>query len=79
MFHWWFHKKELTMTFDRTYYDTVCGKLAAGGIDYRTKWRDMNSVGRSRGTMGSFGQERTTQYYIYVRKQDYDKAAAMLH
>ena len=76
MLSWLFSKKELLTTFDREFYDRVCGKLSLMGIPYRTKWYSDASSGRSRGTLGSFGQEEHIQYYVYVKKEDYDYAAS---
>lgn len=76
MLTWLFHKKELLTTFDRGFYDRVCGKLSDMGIPYRTKWHSDASSGRSRGTIGSFGQRENIQYYVYVKKEDFDYAAS---
>lgn len=78
MFTWLFRKKELLTTFDREFYERVCGKLSHMGIPYRTKWHSDASSGRSRGTMGSFGQKEAVQYYVYVKQADLERAKAAL-
>ena len=75
---WLFRKKELLTTFDRGQYDRVCGKLSDMGIPYKTKWSSDVSGGRSRGTLGSFGQKENIQYYVYVKQADLEQAKAAL-
>lgn len=80
MFDWLFHKTELLTTFDQRLYQETTAKLAAAKIDHRVKWHSDASSGRQRGAFGSFGEDPrlSTQYYIYVKKQDLEQAQYIL-
>lgn len=80
MFDWLFHKTELLTTFDQRLYQETTAKLAAAKIDFKVDWHSPASAGRQRGTLGTFGEDlsRSTQYYIYVKKQDLEQAQYVL-
>ena len=70
-----FNRKELFITTDTDYQVKIRGILAAKGIDYAVKVKNLQGAySRARG--GSFGvnQEAAYEYKIYVHKKDYDKA-----
>ena len=73
MLNWLLHKRELLTTNDSQVYHNTLDRLSEHSIPYRTKWKS-TLAGRSRGT--GFGQNpaNSVQYYIYVQKQDLDKA-----
>ena len=78
MLQWLFQKKELMTTFDHKAYLDATGKLTTVGIPFKIKtFNAYASGGRTRGTVGTFGEniDNSTQYYIYVLKKDFDRAA----
>lgn len=77
MFRWIFHRRELLTTFDGNVYQDVQRKLAAAGIDYRTKWKDNRSSARIMGTLGE-DPAHSIQYYIYVQVEDLERAEYLL-
>ena len=80
MFDWLLHKTELLTTFDQRLYQETTAKLAAAKIDFKVNWKSHASAGRQRGALGSFGEalSRSTQYYIYVKRQDLEQAKYVL-
>mgnify|MGYP003288794016 CR=1 FL=1 len=79
-----FNRKELTVTFDMNEQARIRMLLAAEGIEYSVKTVNrLNaspfSVG-SRSHTGTYGQntDAMTEYIIYVKKADYEKAAYLL-
>ena len=70
-----FNRKELFITTDMNYQAKLREILAARGIDYAVKVKNLQGAySRARG--GSFGinHDAAYEYKIYVRKKDYDKA-----
>ena len=70
-----FNRKELFITTDMNYQAKIRGILAAKGIDYAIKVKNLQGAySRARG--GGFGinQNAAYEYRIYVHKKDYDKA-----
>lgn len=75
---WLFHKRELTTTLDGAFYHRVCEMLTLKGIKYRTRYVTTASHGRSRGYIGSVGDNGSGQYYVYVLKKDLENARELL-
>ena len=79
-----FNRKELYMTYNLNKQAEVRSLLAEHGIEYDYKTIDRKSPSPvsagSRARTGTAFEKRETelQYYIYVHKNDYDKARALL-
>ena len=79
-----FNRRELLTTFSMEEQTRVRDVLAQNGIDYRVK--TVNPAARStmaasgRGHTGSLGVDAdfAYQYYIYVHKNDYDRARSLI-
>lgn len=71
---------ELTTTFDLSDYDRVLQTMDGGGIPYRTRAFFNGRHIRSRSALGSVGHqpERQTQYQVFVKKCDLDRARLLL-
>ena len=80
MFAWLFHKKELLTTFDQNAYYDAMRKLSAAKIPFKNASHNAYaSGGRMRGAMGTFGENNSTQYYIYVLEKDQEEAAYIIN
>lgn len=84
---WFFNRKEVYTGFSLSDFARVRDTLAANGIRYETKVVDMS--GRGRGVRSAlFATERysssagytsySKQYYVYVHKDDCDRAVHLL-
>lgn len=79
-----FNRKELTVTYDINEQARVRTLLAGEGIDYFVKTVNRLSASSfaagSRVRTGTYGQntEAMTEYIIYVKKAEYEKAANLL-
>lgn len=81
-----FNRKELAITFDMKKQTAIRDKLSACGIDYTVKAVNRTSPssipvrGGTRTYTGSLGTgvDKAYEYIIYVRKEDYEKARAVL-
>lgn len=79
-----FNRKELTVTFDLSEQARIRTLLAAEGIDYSVKTVNRLSASPissgSRSRTGTYGQntEAMTEYIIYVKKVDYDRAENLI-
>ena len=75
-----FNRKELMTTYNMQEQARVRTILANQKIDYQVKTVNNTGNGHARAYIGSAGQkmEHTYQYIIYVRKEDYDKAAQII-
>lgn len=79
-----FNRKELYMTYDMNVLANVRNLLADHNIDYDYKFIDRKSpspmAAGSRARTGTAFEKREieVQYYIYVHKNDYEKAKAVL-
>lgn len=84
---WFFNRKEVYTGFSLSDFARVRDTLAANGIRYETKVVDMS--GRGRGVRSAlFATERyssstgytsySKQYYVYVHKNDCDRAVHLL-
>jgi hypothetical protein len=72
-----FNRQELLTTFSGQVQASVCGALAAEGIQYtvRTPGAAGGNFDRSRGFPGI---QQTVEYCIYVKKEDYERASAAM-
>ncbi len=84
---WFFNRKEVYTGFSLDDYARVRNTLVTNGIGFDTKVVDMS--GRGRGVQSALiAAERyssswgstsySKQYYVYVHKTDYDRAAHLL-
>ena len=75
-----FNRKELTVTFDLNEQSRVRTLLAGEGIEYSVKTVNRMSASPisagSRSRTGTYGQntDLMTEYIIYVKKADYERA-----
>ena len=76
-----FNRAELTVTFDMSEQARIRSILAENGIDYYVKTVNLMDAGGTRSHSASFTADRafSYQYYIYVRKQDLDKAVFLIN
>lgn len=79
-----FNRRELMVTFSAEEQARVCAALQAAGVDCAVKVSNRNASsmpGDSRTRMGRFGENTAAEneYRIFVRKEDYDRAAGVLH
>lgn len=72
-----FNRKELTTTHDTECFHTVCGKLTAAGIPYRTETHQRHDVHRDYGTP-DLATRAGAQYQIFVHRDDLDRAQAAI-
>lgn len=72
-----FNRKELITTFEFEKLVKVRDLLHANGIIHMVKVKNMN---KSRRITGSFGidMKYAYQYYLYVKKRDYDQACYVI-
>lgn len=79
-----FNRKELTVTFDMNEQTRVRTILAGEGIEYSVKTVSRLSSSPfsagSRVRTGTYGQstDAMTEYIIYVKKADYEKATELI-
>lgn len=70
-----FNRKELLTTASMEQQSRVRDVLAANGIAYRVRVKsNTGGMSRSRMVMPGTKMEYMYQYYIYVKKEDYEKA-----
>ena len=70
-----FNRKELLTTFSMEQQAKVRDVLAANGIQYRVRVRrNTGGLSRSRTVMPGTEMGSMYQYYIYVKRSDYEKA-----
>ena len=80
-----FNRKELTVTYDMKEQSRIRTLLAGEGIDYSVKTVNRLSASPfsdgSRVRTGTYGQntETMTEYIIYVKKTDYERATGAIH
>lgn len=69
------NRKELLTTTNMDYQTRVRDTLAANGIDYQVRVKsNTGGLSRSRTVLPGTRMELVYQYYIYVKKDDYEKA-----
>lgn len=74
-----FNRKELLTTSSMDRQAQVRDVLAANRIAYRVRVRsNTGGLSRSRTVMPGTGMEAMYQYYIYVKKEDYEKAKYLI-
>lgn len=79
-----FNRKELTITFSMKKQAQVCDILWSNNIDYRIKIINRKSPSPfsagTRARTGTLGEnlERSYEYIIYVKKQDYEQGLYLL-
>lgn len=74
-----FNRKELLLTTSMERQTKVRDLLAANGIDCRVRVKsNTGGVSRSRAVLPGTRMEMMYQYYIYVKKEDYEKAKHLI-
>ncbi|WP_242992297.1 hypothetical protein [Faecalicatena contorta] len=77
-----FNRKELISTFDMRKQGNIRQLLAQNKIDYNVKIINRESpslfLTRGRTATGTYGKKSETEYVIYVRRIDFEKAAAVV-
>ena len=74
-----FNRKELLLTTSMERQAGVRDILAANGIEYRVRVRsNIGGMSRSRTVLPGTRMEAMYQYYIYVKKDDYEKAKYLI-
>lgn len=76
-----FNRRELTVTFSLEEKSRVEDLLDASGIPYTSRAAGRSGgFGSSRSRMGTMGENllMESQYFIYVHRDDYDRACACL-
>lgn len=74
-----FNRKELLTTVSMEQQSRVRDILAANGIDYRVRVKsNTGGMSRSRTVIPGTRMELVYQYYIYVKKDDYEKACFLI-
>ena len=74
-----FNRKELLTTFSMERQARVRDVLAANGIEYRVRARsNTGGLSRSRTVLPGTNMETMYQYYIYVKRSDYEKAEHLI-
>ena len=74
-----FNRKELLTTISVEHQAKVRDALAANGIDYRVRVRsNTGGMSRNRAVMPGTRMETQYQYYIYVKRCDYEKACYLI-
>jgi len=74
-----FNRAELYVTFRPEDYFRIKDILHANGIPHYTKFGGNRSVGAGRRSGYTSTQNNSTQYRIFVHKQDYETAARLIH
>ena len=74
-----FNRQELLTTSNMEYQARAREILAANGIDYRVRVKsNTGGMSRSRMVMPGTRMEMMYQYYIYVKRTDYEKAKYLI-
>ena len=74
-----FNRKELLTTASMEQQAKVRDILAANGIEHRVRAKsNTGGVSRSRTVLPGTRMEMMYQYYIYVKKDDYEKAKYLI-
>ena len=79
-----FNRKELTVTYDISEQARIRKLLATEGIDYSVKTVNRMSASPistgNRSRTGTYGQntDAMTEYIVYVKKADYDRATKVI-
>ena len=77
-----FNRAELLLTYDLNRLNQVRDALAAAGIDYQYRTKDMSrpTAFSGRGQRSTFGlnQEFMVEYKLYVRREDLSRAQSLL-
>ena len=74
-----FNRKELLLTTSMERQAKLRDILAANGIEYRVRVRsNIGGMSRSRTVLPSTRMEAMYQYYIYVKKDDFEKAKYLI-
>jgi hypothetical protein len=71
-----FNRREVLLTNSMERQARVRDALAAGGIPCQVRVRSTGA--RSRSVLPGMNMDTMYQYYIYVKKEDYEKAKALL-
>ena len=77
-----FNRAELLLTYDLNRLNQVRDALAAVGIDYQYRTKDMSSPtafsGRGQRSTLGLNQEFMVEYKLYVRREDLSRAQSLL-
>lgn len=77
-----FNRKELLIAYDLNRLNQLRDALFQAGIDYQYRTKDLTSptIAGGRGRTGTFGidSSASVEYKLYVRKEDYSRARALL-
>ena len=74
-----FNRRELLTTSSMERQTSIRDILAANGIDYRVRIKsNTGGVSRSRTVLPGTKMDCMYQYYIYVKKDDYEKAQHLI-
>ena len=77
-----FNRAELLLTYDLSRLIQVRDALAAAGIDYQYRTKDMSSPtafsGRGQRSTLGLNQEFMVEYKLYVRREDLSRAQSLL-
>lgn len=79
-----FNRKELFITYDVQKKSNVCELLNSQGIDYDVKTKNISNpspmMAGSRSRTGGMGinSDNSYEYKIFVKKEEYDKAVAII-
>ena len=77
-----FNRAELLLTYDLNRLTQVRDALAAAGIDYQYRTKDMSSPtafsGRGQRSTLGLNQEFMVEYKLYVRREDLSRAQSLL-
>ena len=77
-----FNRAELLLTYDLSRLNQVRAALAAAGIDYQYRTKDMSSPaafsGRGQRSTLGLNQEFMVEYKLYVRREDLSRAQSLL-
>jgi len=71
-----FNRKELLLTSSMERQAKVRDILAANDIPYRV--RTSSNISRNRGVIPGMRMDMMYQYYIYVKRSDYEKAKCLI-
>ena len=79
-----FNRAEVLVTYDLAHFNEARDALAAAGIDYRFRTKDLGSPSvfsaGSRSRSGNFGIDQSAQveYKLYVHRDDRDRAEYLI-
>ena len=75
-----FNRKELITTYDMNHYVNAIDALKGTNIGFRTRMKRINSSHIfTRGRGGRTGRKYDTEYTIYVKEADYNRAVNTIH